>query len=188
MSEKFNVGDINSAKAGSGARANAGKDRLDYIPIRFWCSLWEPDLIKSDLVNLSKLLTGLVAWQEGELEVSLTEHMEAQCFLQQLDYEEACKVFDFGAEKYAAWNWAKGMAWSVPTGCILRHARSIIAGEYQDPESGYSHWGHIICNLIMLMWYEEAYPEGDDRPPNNDPLSETEEYPGSETWFHDDTY
>ena len=79
---------------------------------------------------------------------------------------EAVRVLEFGAKKYKAWNWAKGMAWSVPTGCIIRHTTALQTGEINDPESGLPHMGHIICNIMMLAYYVDHYPEGDDRPPS----------------------
>lgn len=79
--------------------------------------------------------------------------------------EEVVRVWEYGAKKYAAWNWAKGMPWSVPYSCMVRHARAWWwNGERNDPESGYSHLAHIICNVMMLMHFETKYKEGDDRP------------------------
>jgi hypothetical protein len=79
--------------------------------------------------------------------------------------EEVVRVWMYGAKKYAAWNWAKGMPWSVPYACIIRHLYAWWwKGERNDPESGCSHLAHVICNLMMLMHYELHYPEGDDRP------------------------
>lgn len=74
----------------------------------------------------------------------------------------AADVFEYGAEKYAPMNWAKGMDWSVPIGCVLRHLAALQSGEKIDPESGKSHIGHILCNAIMLAHFEQFYPEGDD--------------------------
>lgn len=65
---------------------------------------------------------------------------------------------------YPKWNWAKGMPWSVPLGCIKRHIGAWERGEDKDPETGESHLDHIICNLLMLKHYEDAFIEGDDRP------------------------
>jgi hypothetical protein len=73
-------------------------------------------------------------------------------------------VFAYGAQKYAAWNWAKGMPWSKVIGCIKRHLAAIERGEDIDPESGLPHIGHLMCNALMLEHYRTAYPEGDDRP------------------------
>jgi hypothetical protein len=79
--------------------------------------------------------------------------------------EEEAHVWAYGKQKYAAWNWAKGMDWSVPLGCALRHLSSWQKGEDIDPESGQPHLAHVMCNIRMLMLYSKTYPEGDDRPP-----------------------
>lgn len=73
-------------------------------------------------------------------------------------------VFEYGANKYATWNWAKGMPWSVPYGCMLRHLSAWYMGEGIDPESGKPHLGHVMANLLMLEHYTKAYKQGDDRP------------------------
>lgn len=78
--------------------------------------------------------------------------------------EDCARVFDYGRRKYAAWNWAKGMAWMVPFGCLLRHLHAWARGEDNDPESGLPHLGHAMCNLVMLCTFARTYPEGDDRP------------------------
>jgi len=78
--------------------------------------------------------------------------------------EDCARVFDYGRNKYASWNWAKGMAWSVPLACLLRHLSAWQAGEDNDPESGLPHLGHAMCNLVMLSTYARTFQEGDDRP------------------------
>jgi hypothetical protein len=78
--------------------------------------------------------------------------------------EDCARVFGYGRRKYAAWNWAKGMQWSVPYGCLLRHMKAWFDGEDNDPESGYPHLGHAMCNLVMLSTFARTYREGDDRP------------------------
>lgn len=78
--------------------------------------------------------------------------------------EETAHVFTYGKQKYAAWNWAKGMQWTVPFSCLMRHMFAWFRGERNDQESGYSHLAHAMCNLLMLIHYETKYPEGDDRP------------------------
>jgi Domain of unknown function (DUF5664) len=78
--------------------------------------------------------------------------------------EPANRVWAYGANKYAAWNWAKGMPWSVPYECMLRHLAAWYRGEDIDPESGESHLGHIMCNVLMLEHFKTAFTEGDDRP------------------------
>jgi len=78
--------------------------------------------------------------------------------------EDEARVWMYGREKYAAWNWAKGMQWSVPLACALRHLAAWQRGEEVDAESGLPHLAHAICNLRMLALYARTYPEGDDRP------------------------
>lgn len=79
--------------------------------------------------------------------------------------EDEAKVWMYGKNKYAAWNWAKGMDWSVPLACALRHLSSWQRGEEIDSESGLPHLAHAMCNLRMLTLFSKTYKEGDDRPP-----------------------
>lgn len=79
--------------------------------------------------------------------------------------EDEAKVWMYGKKKYAAWNWAKGMDWSIPLACALRHISAWQRGEELDHESGLPHLAHAICNLRMLTLYSKTYKEGDDRPP-----------------------
>jgi hypothetical protein len=78
--------------------------------------------------------------------------------------EDEARVWMYGAKKYAAFNWMKGMPWSVPLACALRHLAAFQKGEDIDPESGQTHLAHAMCNLRMLTLYAQTYPEGDDRP------------------------
>ncbi|MES2348466.1 MAG: dATP/dGTP diphosphohydrolase domain-containing protein [Pseudomonadota bacterium] len=78
--------------------------------------------------------------------------------------EDEARVWAYGKAKYAAWNWAKGMDWSVPFACMMRHMAAWQRGEENDPESGLPHLAHAMCNLRMLTLYAEKFPEGDDRP------------------------
>lgn len=77
-------------------------------------------------------------------------------------YDEA-KVWEYGAKKYARNNWQKGMNWSVPLACALRHLAKFQAGEDLDEETGLPHIAHAMCNLRMLTLYAKTFPEGDDR-------------------------
>ena len=77
---------------------------------------------------------------------------------------DEARVWSYGKEKYAAYNWAKGMAWSVPFACLMRHMAAWQMGEENDVESGLPHLAHAMCNLRMLTLYSDNYKEGDDRP------------------------
>ena len=80
-----------------------------------------------------------------------------------LALEDCARVFDYGRRKYSDWNWAKGMPWSAPLACLLRHMAAWQRGEDLDPESGLPHLGHAMCNLVMLSTFARTYREGDDR-------------------------
>ena len=76
------------------------------------------------------------------------------------------RVFMGGKLKYALWNWAKGMDWSICYDCTMRHLEKWwYIGEDNDKESGEHHLDHAIANLLMLRHFLVAYKEGDDRPP-----------------------
>lgn len=77
---------------------------------------------------------------------------------------DAARVFDYGRQKYAEWNWAKGMPWSAVLGSLLRHLEALQRGEEYDPESGLPHIGHVMCNALMLATYRYTYPSGNDLP------------------------
>lgn len=80
----------------------------------------------------------------------------------------AARVFMAGKLKYAEWNWAKGMNWSICFDCLLRHLFKFwYMGKEYDPETGEHHLDYAICNLVMLRHYLKAYPDGDDRPPTD---------------------
>ena len=151
------VGDIDSKDSGSGARYNAGKDPLDLIPVRVWGLVWRNSLTvpeRSALHSISQFQEG----NDGALDGFFQQ-------VSQKDMDVCAKVFMYGSDKYKEWNWAKGMQWSVPTGCILRHFRAIVSGEEIDRESRLPHLGHILSNMVMLSWYSTHYKEGDNRPP-----------------------
>ncbi len=78
----------------------------------------------------------------------------------------AAKVFMFGMNKYATWNWSKGGNWSSAFDSLLRHLlKWWYCGEDLDKESGLHHLDHAMCNLLFLIHYRDSYCKGDDRPP-----------------------
>jgi len=75
------------------------------------------------------------------------------------------RVFMGGKLKYAEFNWAKGMSYSTCMDCTLRHLfKWWFMGEECDKESGEHHLSHVLANVLMLLHYTKAYPEGDNRP------------------------
>lgn len=72
-------------------------------------------------------------------------------------------VLTFGAKKYAAHNWRKGIQLSRLLGACLRHVLAFLRGEDKDPESGLSHLYHASCCLMFASEIHRTKPELDDR-------------------------
>lgn len=74
------------------------------------------------------------------------------------------QVLEFGARKYAAWNWAKGtFAWSRLYGALQRHLNAFWEGEELDPETKLPHLWHAACCLMFLVRYHKSGWGEDDR-------------------------
>lgn len=154
------IGDINGTAKGTGARFNDGKPAFELIPVRILAETWWRAELLPHQDAAYEALRALADWQEGAGEGALYGALRALG----APMREAAAVLEYGRRKYAAWNWARGMAWSVCVGCAIRHAEAILRGEVDDPESGLPHVGHLACNLIFLIQFHRTYPEGDDRP------------------------
>lgn len=72
-------------------------------------------------------------------------------------------VMGKGADKYEAYNWRKGLAWSRVWDAANRHLQAFWEGEDNDPETGYSHLAHAGANIMMLIWHVAHRPDLDDR-------------------------
>lgn len=77
--------------------------------------------------------------------------------------EEVAKVMTFGAKKYAAHNWRKGLEISRLLGACLRHVTAVVKGEDKDLESGCSHLAHATCCLMFAWWMLKYRTDLDDR-------------------------
>jgi hypothetical protein len=73
------------------------------------------------------------------------------------------QVLEFGAIKYDAHNWMKGLSIVEICESMKRHLDSFMEGEDMDSESKLSHIGHIQCNALFLSWMMEHRPDMDDR-------------------------
>lgn len=76
--------------------------------------------------------------------------------------EEMARGFEYGAKKYARYNFEKGFEWSRPLDAALRHLSAMAAGELIDSESGNTHLAHALCSLAMLAHSVKHYPENDN--------------------------
>lgn len=169
------IGDITSDAKGSGARFNSGKVPYELLPILDVMAFLEgPEgprgamtLACEETLNTEAraIIVNLGAYQAGDKR-SLFVALRRTCgyYRSLRTFAYAARVLDYGRKKYAEWNWAKGMAWSVPLGCAVRHCLAILDGERNDPESGLPHIGHVQSNLLMLLVFQRTYQEGNDLP------------------------
>ncbi len=166
----ISVGDLNSDDVGTGARINTeNKLDVEYVPVRCWFEYFRFRMQQGDadtnviyLCAVLDLMEDLADFQEGKCDdYSLLARVNPSWM------DQAVEVLVYAVRDggYKKWNWLKGMPWSVPVGCAIRHAKAILVdGESEDRESGLPHVGHIVANLIMLATFYESYPEGNDMP------------------------
>ena len=79
--------------------------------------------------------------------------------------EALAAVLTYGAKKYSARNWEAGLPWSETVGSLRRHLAAFIRGEFNDPESGLPHTGHILANAAFLHTMAVRRPDLDDITP-----------------------
>lgn len=72
-------------------------------------------------------------------------------------------VLQFGAKKYAPWNWSRGITYTRVLGAALRHIFAYLSGESKDPETGLSHIAHAMCCCMFVLHYEKYRKEFDNR-------------------------
>lgn len=92
--------------------------------------------------------------------------------------KQIAKVMTKGAEKYAPYNWMKGMPWSECEASLRRHLEAYADNEDFDYDqkcegcksgnctkhSGLYHLAHVAVNAMFLIQYYRSHPEFDDRP------------------------
>jgi hypothetical protein len=76
---------------------------------------------------------------------------------------EVAKVLTFGAKKYTAGNWAKGIQMSRLIAAAERHLGEFKEGRDTDAESGIGHLAHAACNMLFAIWMQKHRPELDNR-------------------------
>lgn len=77
---------------------------------------------------------------------------------------EIAKVLTFGAAKYEARNWEKGMDWSRAFGALQRHLTRWFHGQDKDKETKLTHLANAGCCLFFLLSWELRQVGNDDRP------------------------
>lgn len=68
--------------------------------------------------------------------------------------EELARILTYGAAKYAPNNWKKCKDSSYYEDALFRHLQCYRKGEHIDPESGFHHLSHALCNLAFLVYFE----------------------------------
>ncbi|NDB59078.1 hypothetical protein EB001_11565 [bacterium] len=111
----------------------------------------------SEYEKVSKTTTEAIKHDDGKPDWSLVP-FEA--------LEGMVKVLEFGAQKYAGWNWTTngGFPYTRVLRSCLRHIFAYMRGEDNDPESGLSHIHHAMCNLLFISHYignKEKYNKDD---------------------------
>ena len=76
--------------------------------------------------------------------------------------EQLAAVLTFGAKKYAAHNWRKGISKSRLIAAALRHIFAYLGGQDKDPETEMSHIAHAMCCCMFLLGLESR-ADLDDR-------------------------
>ena len=66
--------------------------------------------------------------------------------------EPMVRVLEFGAHKYAPFNWQKPMDTNEILESLQRHLAALFDGELLDSETGISHMGHIQCNAMFYNY------------------------------------
>lgn len=85
--------------------------------------------------------------------------------------DEMCRVFAHAEQKYPRQengepNYFLGHSYFDLLAAIMRHTLAAIGGQSHDPETGFSHIAHIMCNCAMLQAQKKRktlrdYKEGD---------------------------
>jgi len=78
--------------------------------------------------------------------------------------EAYSRVAEFGARKYAAWNWSAGLPRMQIAASLIRHTFKYMRGEDIDADSGLPHTDHIVWNAIALCHHHDHGIEDDRRP------------------------
>lgn len=132
-------------------KLDAGKPRLDLIP-------WADFVTVPDSHDIGAIFSALKAWWTGRphrLSIGIPER----------ELLGIATVLGFGAAKYEARGWEKGIAYSRIFSAAGRHATAFARGEHVDAESGLSHVSHFWCNVLFLVVLTaRGRDDLDDRP------------------------
>lgn len=77
--------------------------------------------------------------------------------------EELAKLYTFGAKKYDARNWQKGIKFSRVLAAMQRHIELFRQGETCDKEHKMNHMASVAWGAFALIEFCKHLPEFDDR-------------------------
>lgn len=77
---------------------------------------------------------------------------------------DIARVREFGAAKYAPWDWTIGRNWTDYFDAVMRHMLAWQTGEDNDPESGLPHLAHAACTLTFMLEFARSGAGLDNRP------------------------
>lgn len=70
-----------------------------------------------------------------------------------------------GAKKYGPWNWRENKVELMTyLGAMKRHIDEVISGVDIDPESGFTHLGHVAASCAIVIDAKQAGMLVDNRP------------------------
>ena len=78
---------------------------------------------------------------------------------------ELASVAGMGSDKYARYNFARGVDWSLFFDAMMRHSLAFWGGEDMDPESGLPHMAHAAWHACALLTMMRRHRDLDDRFP-----------------------
>ena len=112
------------------------------------------------------MLDPLVKWEKAREEgLKFDTGKPEMSLLDPYAMEQLSEVLSFGAQKYDAWNWSKGISYSRLLSAALRHIFAFLRREDTDPESGLPHLAHALCCLMFCLSMTKRRPDLDDRGP-----------------------
>ena len=86
----------------------------------------------------------------------VTEKKAAKPQFHLLDAEfekEVVELLTDAAGIYGADNWKHCEDLTIYENALSRHWNAVRRGELTDPDSGRSHFVHIVCNAMFLNWH-----------------------------------
>lgn len=85
-------------------------------------------------------------FNEGKLKWSLVDYKAL---------EPLVRVLEYGANKYSADNWKKGLDKKEILESTMRHLIALISDQPLDDESKLEHEGHVLANMMFYSHFNQ---------------------------------